>query len=372
MYVRAVGTDTYKGESPSKKIARFYYWAHIAKTLGVERFRNGKHLVLSSREGGDISVLLGLGVPPKNIVAVEMNVEAAEQAQEKFPSVHIICDDVFAVAKKHHRGLLSAFLDFCSPVSHALLQKVVGTAAYGLKEGGVLGCGFLAGRERGEFSKSVEEEREYARVLEQEMVALTDEDIRSRMAVRGMPPQFMEAHGLDPEACREHLIQTSKDTLAMRARANLLGGEFVTRGLSVRCVPLAIAYIYYVSATAHSKGVPMLIYAGRVFRAMTGQSIDKLKKRLREFMEEMPQPMPYDLPVLTEDDLVMHTLMLTKTSPPAIVARMLNVPHPTLTAWMAHATRGTYGDRPETYAQVWRAQMDPWSSIVSQRTGTKP
>lgn len=44
--------DTYKGDSPSKKFARWLYWSSVAKLTGA-RFRGGKHLVLASgqREG---------------------------------------------------------------------------------------------------------------------------------------------------------------------------------------------------------------------------------------------------------------------------------------------------------------------------------
>jgi hypothetical protein len=45
-----VSTDTYKGDSSAKKFMRAHYWLRVAKTIGWNRFRNGKHLVLASRE----------------------------------------------------------------------------------------------------------------------------------------------------------------------------------------------------------------------------------------------------------------------------------------------------------------------------------
>lgn len=365
-----MSTDTYKGESPAKKIARLQYWSSVIPVFGLDAFKKGKHLVLSSREGGDISVLLGFGVPPKNIIAVEMNVEAARQAQEKFPEVEIIQDDVFAVARRHHRGLSSAFFDFCSPISDALLKKVIGTCAYGIKDNGVLGCGFLAGRERGEISGLVESEKEDASALEDAILSQSNEEMLERLQL------FPEIHGpngevvakvnlaaafeRDPDQYRKFLAGLCRDTLSLRARATFLSSELVSRGLPLRCVPMGVAYIYYMSSTNQSKGVPMLYYAGKVLRGSPGHSVEKLRRRAMAFMDTMPEPMMMPLPPISEEDLPVHAVIMARNLPMKYMGRLLNVPQSTITAWSAHLTRGTYDDR---IVQV-QAEMEAYRKMV--------
>ncbi|OPZ38862.1 MAG: hypothetical protein BWY99_01535 [Synergistetes bacterium ADurb.BinA166] len=335
-------------------------------SLGRDRFVNGKHLVLSSREGGDISVLLGLGVNPKNIIAVEMNPEAARQAQEKFPSVPIIQDDAFTVARRHHRSLSSIFYDFCSPMSDSLLKKVIQTAAYGIKDNGVLGCGFLAGREKGKFASVVGVERAEAHQLEQHLSGLTDSEIESRLAAMGDGIVALQNHEGDhvanvdlvaffrsnPEAVRECLTSACRETIALRARAAILGENLVGLGMQLMCVPLALAYVYYMSTTSLSKGVPMLYYAGRVLRAHPGQGVAKLKKMALRFMVQMPDPLLLNIPTVTEEDLPLYAVRMTNSTPWSEVPQLLNVPAATTTAWHAHHSRGTYDERLEQFCKA--------------------
>lgn len=63
----------YRGESPAKKFARWGFWLEVRAQLGKERFLEGEHLVLASAEAGDVSVLLGMGVKPRNIMAIDMD-----------------------------------------------------------------------------------------------------------------------------------------------------------------------------------------------------------------------------------------------------------------------------------------------------------
>jgi len=345
--------DTYKGESPSKKLARFRYWITVLQYLGRDKFYSGKHLVLSSREGGDISVLLGMKVNPKNIVAVEMNVEAAAQAQTKFPDVKIHCNDVFVIAKKFHRELVSAFLDFCSPASDALIQKVIGVMAHGLKDGAILGCGFLAGREQGTYCEDVKYWRsEIDKVTETSINKLTDQSPDSVKEFIKQNSVLAESHVLissevqvpdkyltDPSQFVSDAVDYLEDTLVLRTRANVLGGQFVSRGQSINCVPLAIKYLYYVSSTSWSKGVPMVIYMGHVFRN-PGQS-SKLNRRLHEFIREMPAPL-MGIVKVDEDQLILDYLKMQRQFGTDTACMFLNVPKSSGAAWKAHCTRGTY------------------------------
>lgn len=104
-------SDTYKGESPGKKLARMQFWGSVALALG-DRFYRKKHLVLASQHGGDISVLVGLGVDPRNVIAVDLRPDAVAACKARWPTATVKCRDVRMAAQDHRKELASVFLDF--------------------------------------------------------------------------------------------------------------------------------------------------------------------------------------------------------------------------------------------------------------------
>ncbi len=77
-------SNRYGGESVGKKLARYSFWDRTKRWLG-DRFFTEQHLVLASRDGGDVAVLKGLGVTPQNIVAVDTDKEAVDDCRRKHP-----------------------------------------------------------------------------------------------------------------------------------------------------------------------------------------------------------------------------------------------------------------------------------------------
>ncbi len=142
--------DSYKGESLGKKIGRAWFWVVVRHWLG-EQFFTGKHLVLASREGGDVAVLKAMGVPAKNIVAMELNRHAAILFAEKHPDVRVHIGDVATLVNdRMFRGNLScAHLDFCSWCTPEVVDAAVRVARFGMRDGGVLSIGVMKGREQG-------------------------------------------------------------------------------------------------------------------------------------------------------------------------------------------------------------------------------
>lgn len=141
--------DTYKGESPSKKFMRVQYWMTLIEKLGgLEAFRRKKHLVLASREAGDVSLLLAFGVPPANIVAVDHSLAAIKGAQKKFPEVEFVHGDVLDVAKTHEGKVATAFLDYCAPIKPPLIHKTMEVMQTIVQKDGWLGAAFMVSREK--------------------------------------------------------------------------------------------------------------------------------------------------------------------------------------------------------------------------------
>lgn len=352
--------DTYKGESPSKKLARYSFWMSVAGLLGQERFQGGKHLVLASREAGDVSVLLALGVKPKNIIAVDHNAEACALAQKKFPEVRFICDDVAKVARRFNRECISCLLDFCAPMMPRVLDGVLQVALQVLKDDGILGCAFLSAREQGELKDDVEASRREAEEELEACLGQVDEDLRDELLCN---PDSLREYGLEHIGSwvsdlehgghrmrerlrqfrvlvREHGVQSST------VRVFALSKQIFNRCAKFNVFTRPKRAIYYCSDTRKSKGVPMLIYMSQISRAPPRWSFDR-------FVRTMADRYPNDLSVpkvdtfsLTENDLRDLILGLQEKHPRMPVSLLYNVSKGTIAAWKAHRTMGTYTHDP--------------------------
>jgi hypothetical protein len=108
----------YRRESPGKKQARLLLWHLVETTMGRSKFLKGPFLVLASAEAGDVSTLLGMGVPPNVIYAVDVDrhaIAAAKAKYKAFPGVNW-ADIDFVLAAEYFRieEWAFAFIDLCS------------------------------------------------------------------------------------------------------------------------------------------------------------------------------------------------------------------------------------------------------------------
>jgi hypothetical protein len=345
-----VEEDTYKGESPGKKYARLQFWLRVSNMLGQKRFVGSKHLVLASREGGDVSVLRGLGVPAKNIIAVDHNRQAAFEAQEKFPEVEVIVADVADVAKEYKRQFASTFLDFCAPVREELLEKVVEVMTWGLGNDSALGAAFLNGREKGQMIEVLKKEKERFNTALSRMADLPDESLLQTYAPEDAPDWPEPKKRAYLERIRKDLIEHMSDSEAPLTRATYVDYELIRRGTPRRCAPVAVSFMSYVSATKDSKGVPMFIYLGKVVRGLPGTAPHKFSRALakEKWGGGSPSVMSFELDDAGLRDMVLRGFEgLDEEQVKARWDRMpfhllLNVPKAKISAWRAHKTMGTY------------------------------
>lgn len=77
--------SNYNGDTPGKKIARLEFW----KDRNINKLKESadKIVVLASEHGGDVSVLLGLDIPVKNIVAVDINKTSLNKFKNRYPQI---------------------------------------------------------------------------------------------------------------------------------------------------------------------------------------------------------------------------------------------------------------------------------------------
>lgn len=263
----------YRGDSPSKKIARIQHWFTVRDILG-SNFLREKHLVLASHEGGDISALLGLGVHPGNIVAVDHDPEVIWNLPDKFPEVRGVYGDVFDVARSMGRQLGSAFLDFCGQPHPEILSKIGQLAAHGLRDWAVLSLGFMRGRERGSAKQMLDAERASAAGALKTVLDLPDQSILYFIAdvldrIESVEESVAlyaslrdpSTQKLDPARIRTWLAEDSASNteIGLVVRSLALANNLSEECMKARCFVESHTSIFYTSATDDSRGTPMQI-----------------------------------------------------------------------------------------------------------------
>ncbi len=147
----------HRGDSPAKKIARLNLWREIEARSKYPAFVRGAHIVVSGRYGGDIGVLIGMGVPPKNIYAVDTDTHALAAARHKFPDVNFgHCDFGDAITYFELKKVYTAHVDLFSPLRKELIKKVKKLC----EQVEFVGYTYLCGRDHTEVADGISKLRE--------------------------------------------------------------------------------------------------------------------------------------------------------------------------------------------------------------------
>jgi len=358
--------DTYKGESPSKKNARLLCWSSVVRA-SAERFMTGKHLVLVSREAGDVATLLGLAVPPKQIIAVDHNPSAAYLAQQKYPQVRVVCRDVAKIARECKRTLTSAYLDFCGTATDKTLDRTVQVILHGLKDEACLAVTLLAGREQGELRDAVIAHKEKS-ASDKRFEDMSDSQLLEQLCIGSYGNDYRvylrellqsgDRGAVKAEAARIRDAQADlyENRSAPLARMHYLRDRLLAETKLHRVSLHPLALLHYNSNTKTSNGMPMcvVVFHSRRFPHSTTQR--KFKELVRRHMHEIGSTLVLDCNmteaklracVLHHVDKIDEDIAAEPTAHvglPAVdvVALLYNLPRETIIAWKAHRTRGTY------------------------------
>lgn len=334
--------DTYKGESPSKKVARLVYWDQLVDELG-DTFFETTHVVLASREGGDISVLLGLGVDPERIVAVDRVASAIEKCATRFRSypVRFRVGDVADVARTE-ADVGHVFLDLCSPISRESVRTITSVAA-ALRVGSVVGVGILRGREhdaKGPFELIAANRRQ--RMIQRSVMRGKGPGALKRRSAASS--ELSRALNGDSQWSPRNLLNAVKaeygDVVGGQGRAAVVGAA-INMSMPIGGAPKAvdlIAIIDYVSKTAASKGVPMTYVAYSVNRG--GEIVrDERNRLVADGFDDGRRGKYFSI---DEDERSIRDRAIAIAADGHDAAALLNIAPATVAAWKAHATRGTY------------------------------
>ena len=106
----------YRGETDSKRVARWLVWSCHQRLLG-KYFVTNPNVFLASRIGGDIDTLLEMGVSPDCVWAVEFSREQCEPlfAKAKKKGFRVFLEKIQAVVERlaESESIRSVYLDYC-------------------------------------------------------------------------------------------------------------------------------------------------------------------------------------------------------------------------------------------------------------------
>lgn len=120
--------NDYRSESPRKKQARLMELNLLKEAMGKEAFEKGPHLVIAGHEAGHISTMIGLGVEPAAIYAVDTDIHALAASEDRFGSWGVNFKRIdFRDAHKAFsiRVFASAVIDLCSYLTDKDIKAVI-------------------------------------------------------------------------------------------------------------------------------------------------------------------------------------------------------------------------------------------------------
>ncbi|HEY3500260.1 MAG TPA: hypothetical protein VGK73_36465 [Polyangiaceae bacterium] len=310
-------TDTYLGDSLGKKLARAWFWFRAARALG-DSFYQTKHLVLASREGGDVRVLRALGVATKNILAVEMNPVAAEAFACQYPDVPLLIGDVAnLVNRRDVRGKVGvAHLDFCSWSTPTVLAAATRVARFAIVSDGILCIGVMKGREQGHARKG----------LIGLGLDLERDDFRDRL--------------------RASTVGSKTGAASERRVTSTLRSAFMARELAqLLAQPGPLVFARPLESIGYDSGrTPMVYCPFRVRRFLSRAQGERwIGAALYEPESDIVSAYQMEIGEGSPRDAVAMAAGLLRLLPGVDAGELLTLPRGKLAAWRAHRTRGSYG-----------------------------
>ena len=344
----------YGGDSNSKRLARFHFWVKVASKLQWEddpaRAKRSRVLVLSGPEAADVRALGALNVPPQNVVAVDKDASAIAEAKKLVPDANYICDDVLKVVqqKKYRHSFDAILLDHCCPMSQRAILRSVRVGAFGLRHGGILGAGFMYGREGPEARKTMKGYRNYHEVLALLEQSVSDEELVE--AFNELPEEERRYYEHSSEYVEDQRRIVAKcyspTMIAQYTRSNYACAKFADAALQLGRIAVPMAFYYYRSGRRSdglSKGVPM-VYSQwafeRPFRTVSRRVMRRNeRRRLRAALEHDE----FDVLSLGDDPdghvLRSRAVDLARAFGSARTAEIFNLDKGQVAAWLAWNTR---------------------------------
>ncbi len=290
--------STYAGDSPAKKVSRAALHATSLFALrSLRKQASGFSLILAGYDGAEVDVThAAQGVPHKSIIAIDLDPAAVARCHVRFPEAISICSPLEninqLIRKNQHLRFSFIHIDLCGHLNAAIYQALVDLAPRVL-EGGVVAV-------------------TYARGHETQMTLINNSQYKHELS-----------------------------DLNIGARRLLATEQLIKDALSPNAVRAAGIYpIFYDEYVGHK--IPMSTiafqYAPTSLRTTEWASVVQ-KTRKRYYTRRVnTAELTRIVTVAALDPLDLND-GLSNTDR---IARIYNLPRSTVSAWLAHQTRGTY------------------------------
>lgn len=226
--------DTYKGDSPAKKLVRLQFWLSVEKHIPVTRLPHARIAFLAGREGGDASTLVGMGFQPEQLLAIDREQDALNVFCLEHPDVRALCGNAHTVlrGRDHRRAYDAVLFDTCSPLGPGVCAAAASIAAHAVRDGGILGIGVMRGREQHAVARETLAQSVAALQLGKHLAAaipdrpLTNMDIAMLDSMGCLVDEWIRTEtdaGRPPsrEAIKEQTIERFNDMMDQPARRTL-------------------------------------------------------------------------------------------------------------------------------------------------------
>lgn len=325
--------DTYKGDSPAKKVVRAQFWSYAIQTIGFERARKGKVAFLAGRECGDARCLSAIGLPKSIMVGVERDERAYYEALDREPFIDMRLGDMERVlcVPEFRRNLDVVLIDTCSPLTDDLARKAARIAGYCVKTGGVFGIGCMLGREKSSRLKHKISHLRKAvdRIRELHGESVHDENIRE---IYSSAPSQLDFD--------DFKVSMTDDAVRAQALEGFLMEETGKLGTGVIMSWVA----QYQSSTRGGRGVPMMYVGMRVVRSANPK---KMYTKAYAAFPEIQYGNIHNDPAYWEQEVIELARQTYKKSGSVTrAANMVNVSEETVLNWISEPLRrGVHGAR---------------------------
>jgi transcriptional regulator with XRE-family HTH domain len=242
-----MAASSYKGDTAAKIVARSTFWEQMSRVLDSRNAEDIKAFVLASKFCGDLAYLDAHGILRKNILACDVDPEAMQAAQRRFPGVKLHFGRYQDAAKAHARAFHAVFLDTQHSLSAAVANEMVKAAFSLAASKAIIGFAYVVGREITDDIASAQ-----SQVDELLLALVEDEHAITDAIAAGIIPE-----GMDVEQAKKYVLDSADDGSARARVLNLAVRYQMGKGQNLSLAVLGT--IKYQSADENGQGTPMEI-----------------------------------------------------------------------------------------------------------------
>lgn len=359
--------SSYVGDSPGKKLSRMRMWCNASQLMSILGIPFKGAYVLAG-EGGDVSVLRGMGMDPRKITAVDLDPDYAEFCGDLHGCKHITGE---AGEMSRRASYNAAHMDFCNGLTAENAKTVADVVRNSASYPMMVGVTMMKGREHKKRPTNVivdlprSDRRRLLRENRKAKVELGNQLIRGGTFDPGLEIQHAR------ERLKTQFSELSKGGLTTpKGKLNPLGTGMVRidalrHTVNSLLIPDGISLLAVSCYTYHSKskqtgGTP---FVTGMLIAAPDHYIRQLQGYLAATVAEHRMLVFHHLSASESWASLKPTILnLAQGVSVQTLALLFDMQASTIIAWKAHATRGTYeADKGRPVVRLRAPEEEMWA-----------